>query len=290
MSNSVVLMKHRIEKALEFKDLTTEFFIGLGRTTSWDNNDSPPEPTGLETSIDELFGLVSSQIQIPEKYATVNIGTIEEISIEYVEGGSEGNSYTVEVLDSTGQLSVSLDVTLTGYDLVITLGTDGSGVLDSTQNIASNITSNINSLLEFDATFLGVGTGVFSTGESTKSFSGGLGPYINSTFVKEDSNGPIIYRGVDYTTVYDEDIYTENAFKIYFEGLIPVNEYPSIESYRQLSIYYNSLRDVGVDSSQLILNYPEDISDLGTLYSISNLTPIKRLPDAFEKLQLIVEF
>lgn len=65
MSRAKVLNDIRVERAEEFRD-THEFWLGLGRTTSWEYENNPPDLTGDENEVEELFGYVKSEIEVEE--------------------------------------------------------------------------------------------------------------------------------------------------------------------------------------------------------------------------------
>lgn len=285
-----ILVDRRIERAFRFINDYNEFFIGLGRTTEWDDRYNPPELTGEETDVEELFGYIKSEINIDPLDATtiINDGVIDgEIEIIVDGNGKEGNNYTIEVIDTSGIASLSLNVYLSGtYDLKIELSTDSNGDLDSTQNIASNIVNKINNLTDFSASYSGDGTGVLSSAESDN-FTGGVGPTENYCFVVPDSNGSILYRDSHYRKVYDKDAYDERVTMLYFEIIVPVNEFTNYNSYRQAGLYCDLTRADGVTSDILTIS---EVSDNGTLYSISNFQVVERRSDRFEKVMFIIDF
>jgi len=104
--------------------------------------------------------------------ATIGSGTNGTVTITIDAVGTGGNSYTVEVVEGSGT-DVDLDVSLTGTDIVVTLGTDGAGALDATKNTATLVAAAIDVLAGITATASGDGSTALSVAEAQKSFSGG---------------------------------------------------------------------------------------------------------------------
>jgi len=65
LSRAVVLNEKRVERAEAFRD-THEFWLGLGKTTVWDYDMDPPDLTGDEIEVEELFGYIISKIEVEE--------------------------------------------------------------------------------------------------------------------------------------------------------------------------------------------------------------------------------
>jgi len=102
---------------------------------------------------------------------TIGSGTNGVVTITVVEPGSDGNSYTVEVVAGSG-LNIPLSAALVGTALTVTLGTDGAGVLDATKNTATLVAAVIDAISEFTAVASGSGVTVIPVTAST-SFVGG---------------------------------------------------------------------------------------------------------------------
>lgn len=296
MAGSVVLTEKRIDEAFEFKNSSNEFWLGLGQYTAWSDEDNPPDPTGDETEVNQLFGLIESSVNIDVLEASTTIGDSSEglVDINADNIGNEANSWTVEIVNP-GTISNSLNATWDEVNeiLSISLETDSNGDLNSSINTAQNISDEINTLSDFNAS---VNTsGVFtqlSVDGGPYSFSEGEGPEKECCFcVIDESNGTVSYRGKTYRKVYDKDAYSKKATYLYFKVLIPVDEFKSYDAYRQIGLYRNLSRDLNeTTSDDEYLDYPSEVSDIGELYSISNRMRIIRQEDKFETVGLILEF
>lgn len=177
---------HRVNYAIEFKNLASEFWIGLGRTTSWPDGEVP-DLTGDETEVEELFGFILSKVTVSE------------------------------------------------------------------------------------------------------------GVYDKCSFVVEDPAGTIFYRGNQYRIVDDVNAQSEGAKRLYFEGLVPADEFPTVDDYRQLGIYYGLTRDLNnTVVEDEVLDYDgtagDEVTDVGTLYALCNISKVSRLSDRYEKIQMMIEF
>lgn len=92
---------------------------------------------------------------------TIAINSIDE---------TEANGYTIEVEEGVG-LSVDMETTLTGKDILVTLGTDAAGDLDATKNTAKLITTEIAKLTGVNATFSGTGADPIAVAIAKKDFT-----------------------------------------------------------------------------------------------------------------------
>lgn len=293
MAGSVVRKKLRVDEMFEFINAHDEFFIGLGKTSEWSDEKNPPDPTGEEDSITELFGLVKSKVPITAISADVTIGagTNGQVTITADQEGSSGNDYQIEVIDNSGTADVAMSASLTDTLLTLDLGTDGSSNLDDSKNAASLVASEIDTIPEFTASDSGDGSTALDADDcGTFDFTDGEGPKEKCVFLKEDSEGDILYRDVNYSKVYKRDAYSELPLYLYFEALISVDEFTSIEDYRQLGIFYGVQRASGVPSDEEVLDYPDEVDDLGTLYSISNVKRVARQDERYERITMLVEY
>ena len=105
--------------------------------------------------------------------ATTSIGSGDHgtLDIEVDEAGAEGNLYNVEVIAGDGVL----DVSLTNYDLVVTLAAGGS----TPQAIATEINNNHGGTLT--ATSTGTGLEALTSAEPRKNFEGGTSQLISAS-------------------------------------------------------------------------------------------------------------
>jgi hypothetical protein len=105
--------------------------------------------------------------------ASVNVGsgTNGTVEITVDEPGTEGNSYSISVVAGVG-LNVVLSAVLVGTVITVTLGTNGSGVLDSSKNTAILVAAAVNALTGISATASGSGAVVIPV-KSLTYFSGG---------------------------------------------------------------------------------------------------------------------
>ena len=86
--------------------------------------------------------------------------------------GEEANDYTFEVVEGVG-ISIPLSAVLTGKDLVITLGTDVAGVLDSAKNTALLIEAEIDLISTFGAGHSGTGATSVAAAVAKANLTGG---------------------------------------------------------------------------------------------------------------------
>lgn len=56
MAHTIETVKGRVRRAQLFYQNIGDLFIGIGRSTAWTNEEDPPEPTGLESDIEEAIG------------------------------------------------------------------------------------------------------------------------------------------------------------------------------------------------------------------------------------------
>lgn len=108
------------------------------------------------------------------KEATANIGSGTDgtvtTTVDVV--GTEGNSYTIEVVAGSGN-NVAMSAELTDNAIVVTLGTDGVGALDATKNTATLIATAINALSGVSSVASGTGATAIGAAEAVKNFTGG---------------------------------------------------------------------------------------------------------------------
>ncbi len=97
-----------------------------------------------------------------------------EVAITADTVGTTGNSITVTYVAGSGN-NVPLSASLSGTDLTVTLGTDGSGALDATKNTATLVAAEINSAAGSLVTAAAGGDGSGAvTAMAQTSLSGGL--------------------------------------------------------------------------------------------------------------------
>ena len=97
--------------------------------------------------------------------------------------GTEGNSYTISVVAGVG-LNIALSAVLVGTAITVTLGTDGTGALDSTKNTAILVASAISALTGITASASGTGATIIPVTALT-AFTGG-------SYVEETKNPALI--------------------------------------------------------------------------------------------------
>lgn len=86
--------------------------------------------------------------------------------------GTEGNSFTIEVVEGVG-LNVDMTVALTDKAIVVELGTDGAGALDATKNTAILVASAIDGLTGVSSIHSGTGATALASAEAEQDFAGG---------------------------------------------------------------------------------------------------------------------
>jgi len=108
------------------------------------------------------------------KYASVDIGSGDNgvVTVTSDTLGTEENSYTIEVVEGSGN-NVDLSATFEDEAIVVILGTDGVGALDDTKNTATLIAGAIDDLTGVSAVASGTGATAFTAAISEKSFDGG---------------------------------------------------------------------------------------------------------------------
>ena len=298
MPNGIEILERRLEDIQDFYNRSDEFFIALGRDSEWSDESNPPELTGDSSDVSDfessVFGYVNSSVDIEPIPAKVIIGsgTNGEVTIEVDETykeGKNGNGVECNVVDTSGtaDLTLVVDWDLTNEILTIEPATDSSGNIIST---AQEISDEVNSIPELVSYYFGDGTGVFDSGDAGSFvLDGGEGPTKKACYIVEDEEGSILYQGVNYRKIYDKDFESEKPVNLYFKILIPTDVFSSIDSYRQLGIYYNLTRADGVSSDKDILE-PSEVADKGTLYSISNFRRVLRRDDRFETTVEVIEF
>lgn len=97
----------------------------------------------------------------------------KEITVEYNFVGTEGNNYSVEVVEGSGN-NVDMSAVLTDTKITVTLGTDGVGALDNTKNTATLIASEISNIDNFTATADGTGATAYGAAIAETNLTGGL--------------------------------------------------------------------------------------------------------------------
>lgn len=130
--------------------------------------------------------------------ATIGSGTDGTVTVVVDNVGTEGNDYTIEVVEGSGA-DVAMTVVLTGTDIVVTLGTDSTGVLDGTKNTAELVATAIDVLDGVTATASGTGATALAAAEAKKNFAGGqYGTVVPGTgFVFIDKENSEMYISVD---------------------------------------------------------------------------------------------
>lgn len=108
---AIVIASHgHVARALSFYN-SSNIFVGVGRTTAWSNESSPPNPTGAETAVEEVFGykaLYQKKIVKPSED-----GEIELLGQHWTEV-LEANAYT------QGAHWVYMSFILSGNELPLT--------------------------------------------------------------------------------------------------------------------------------------------------------------------------
>lgn len=106
--------------------------------------------------------------------ATADIGTGDNgtVTTTIDAYGTEGNDYTIEVVEGSG-LNVDLSAVLTDTAIVVTLGTDGAGALDATKNTATLVAAEIDALTGVSSVASGTGADALTAAEAEQNFAGG---------------------------------------------------------------------------------------------------------------------
>ena len=105
---------------------------------------------------------------------SINIGSGDngKVIINYDFVGTEGNLFTVQVVEGVGN-NIALSAILTGKDILITLGTDGAGALAAAKNTALLIAGAVNALENITAVETGTGADSIAVAIVKTSFTGG---------------------------------------------------------------------------------------------------------------------
>jgi len=112
--------------------------------------------------------------------------------------------------------------------------------------------------------------------------------YQSCVFVVEDSDGEILYRDRKYRVVADEDAHNEFATSLLFQITLPLDAFPGETTYRQVGLFLGLDPSEGYEGDDVIA--PENVDDVGELYSLSNFRRINRTPDKLERVKFIINF
>lgn len=104
--------------------------------------------------------------------ATIGSGTDGTVTVEYDFVGTDGNDYTITVAEGSGN-DVELSAVLSGTDITVTLGTDGTGALDATKNTATLVAAAVGAIENITATASGTGATALAAAEAEQAFTGG---------------------------------------------------------------------------------------------------------------------
>ena len=115
----------------------------------------------------------SAPVNANEASASVGSGDNGVVTITVDEVGTEGNDYTIEVVEGSG-VGVDLSATLTGTAIVVTLGTDGAGALDATKNTTTLIAGVVDSVNGVSAVASGTGATAFAAAVAEDAFTSGV--------------------------------------------------------------------------------------------------------------------
>lgn len=115
--------------------------------------------------------------------------------------GTEGNSYTIQVVAGVGN-NINLSAVLTGTDILVTLGTDGVGALLASKNTAILIASAINALEGVNSIHSGTGADSISASIAKTNFTGGkyATPAMTQGFIRISGTWYIAMKPVDRWT------------------------------------------------------------------------------------------
>lgn len=139
--------------------------------------------------------------------ASIDIGAGDNgtVTITYDNLGTEGNDYTIVGVAGSGN-DVDLSATISGTDITLTFGTDGSGVADDTKNTATLIAAAIDALDGVSAEASGTGVTVIDTAFDATNFTGGLyGTPVHTI-------GYIVISGVWYIATKPAGKYSTDAW------------------------------------------------------------------------------
>lgn len=121
---------------------------------------------------DDKWFTGSTPVNAVKASQTIGSGDNGTVTVVYDFVGTEGNDYTITVVEGTGNDS-DLAVDLTGTDITVTLATDGSGDPDDTANTATLIAAAIGGLDDITATASGTGATALAAAEAEQDFAGG---------------------------------------------------------------------------------------------------------------------
>lgn len=116
----------------------------------------------------------SSATPVTGVKGSINIGAGDngKVIMNHVLVGTEGNAYTIQVAAGVGN-NIALSATLTGKDILVTLGTGGAGALDNAKNTAILIAAAINALDGVTAVHTGTGADSITQAVAKTNFTGG---------------------------------------------------------------------------------------------------------------------
>lgn len=104
---------------------------------------------------------------------TIGAGDHGVVTVTADNYGTEGNSYTIQVV-VPDKANSNLSATLTGNDIIVSLATNSSKAADDTKNTAALIATEIAKIDGVTATKSGDGSTAISAAVEKKSFEGGL--------------------------------------------------------------------------------------------------------------------
>ncbi len=123
--------------------------------------------------------------------------------------GAAGNAYTFEVIDPAPALNVPLSAAYASGSttaIIVTLATDGAGVLDAAANTATLVAAAVTALPRVTASESGTGATALAAAESTTAFTGGRDAAKTFSLVDDGATALTATVGltapgtIDYTT------------------------------------------------------------------------------------------
>lgn len=114
----------------------------------------------------------STPVNAVKASQTIGSGDNGTVTVEYDFVGTDGNDYTIEVVEGS-EADVDLSAVLTDTAIVVTLGTDSESALDATKNTATLVAAAIDALTDISAEASGTGATALAAAEAEQDFAGG---------------------------------------------------------------------------------------------------------------------
>lgn len=114
----------------------------------------------------------------------------------------------------------------------------------------------------------------------------GLKKVDTINFVKEDSNGTIVFGDKKYSVVNEQDIYDQDAIYMYFSATLKFEEFP-IVTFRQTALLVDVIPKAGHESDDPLL--PENVNSYGKMIAYVNHVPKVRVGYGKDLIEFLIK-